>query len=398
MLANKKLMILGAGRGQLGLYHAAKKLGYHTIAASIKGDYPGFQLADEICYVDISNPEQVYLAAKKQKVDGVATACLDTGIAALGYTCERLGLCGLSENAARLSGDKLLMKQAFMKGNVSTARFHKISTEQELKEALSNLCLPLIVKAVDLQGSCGIYIANSEEEAFAGFHGAMSETRQDFCIVEEFIEGYEFGAQAFIYQGDILFVLPCGDKTYLSNTAVPVGHYAPLETEADIIRQAEEQVKNAIGAIGLDNCAVNVDLILKDGKVYVIELTGRAGANCLPEITSFYYGIEYYEMVVEMAMGGNPRPYYNKRQDGYTAVSARMLLSEKSGLIKEIRNTNPDEDDIKEISFFVREGGPVHKFSNSKDCLGQVIVTGDTLVQAENKMEQVLSNIVIELE
>ena len=40
--------------------------------------------------------------------------------------------------------------------------------------------------------------------------------------------------------------------------------------------------------MGLDNCAVNIDMILKDNKVYMIELTGRAGANCLPELVEIF--------------------------------------------------------------------------------------------------------------
>lgn len=42
-------------------------------------------------------------------------------------------------------------------------------------------------------------------------------------------------------------------------------------------------VTRSIKAMNFDDCAVNVDLILKDGIPYVIELTGRAGANFLPE-------------------------------------------------------------------------------------------------------------------
>lgn len=58
--------------------------------------------------------------------------------------------------------------------------------------------------------------------------------------------------------------------------------------------------------MGLDNCAVNCDLIEKDGKVYVIEITGRAGATCLPETVGLYYGINYYEAIVRLALDMEP--------------------------------------------------------------------------------------------
>ena len=35
----------------------------------------------------------------------------------------------------------------------------------------------------------------------------------------------------------------------------------------------------------------------------MIEITGRAGGTCLPEMVSIYYGINYYEAIVRLALG-----------------------------------------------------------------------------------------------
>ena len=86
----KKVMILGAGRGQIDLIKAAKLYGYHTIVASIDGNYPGFQYADECCYVDISDPKAVLKEAERLKIDAITTACLDTGVPALGFVCDNM--------------------------------------------------------------------------------------------------------------------------------------------------------------------------------------------------------------------------------------------------------------------------------------------------------------------
>lgn len=394
----KKLMILGAGRGQVGLIQTAKKLGYTTVVTSIAGNYPGFAYADEICHADISNPQQVSQAAMRLGVSGIATACLDTGVPALGYACEQNHLTGLSERSAKLCGDKLLMKTAFMEKGVNTARFKKVSSLEDVEHVLETLNLPLIVKAVDLQGSRGIFIARTREELFGGYEKAMRETNKDFCIIEEFIEGYEFGAQAFVVDRKVLFILPCGDETYMAGTAIPVGHYAPLQLEEDVLQQVYQQVSLAISAVELNDCAVNIDMILKDGKVYMIELTGRIGANCLPELTSIYYGVDIYKMIIATAMGENPEAYFHTTKKKPTPCYAKMLLSEKSGTIKKIINQNGDHSDIVEITFFVHEGDRINRFSNSRDCLGQVIVKGDTLEECEKLIEEVVSNIEFVLE
>lgn len=391
----KRLLIVGAGRGQIGLYKAAKEMGIHTIAGTMADNNPpGIKLADEICYMNIAKPDEVLEKAKLLKLDGIATCCLDTGIPALGKVCDALKLTGINENAAIMCGDKLKMKKAFMEHNVSTAKYYEISSESELEVALEKLKLPVIVKATDLQGSNGIYIAKTHEAATKGFKEAIEKTKRPYVIVEEYIEGLEFGAQAFIYNNEVLFVMPHGDETFMSHTAVPIAHYVPFESTEDISVQTEATVKSAIKALGLNNCAVNVDLILKDNVVYVIELTGRVGANCLPELVEINYGIEYYKMIAAMALGENPLELWEKKRSDSKAGLARMILeTENSGVLDSIEYTGKVENNIVEVTFFKHTGDKIRVFENSNDCIGQVIVQGDNIEECKICMKKVFDDI-----
>lgn len=152
-------MILGASYSQLPLYEAARKLGAATVAASTPGDWPGFAVADESVYADITNPEAILKAAQEKGIDGIATCCLDAGVRALGYTCEKMGLIGPSARAADISNDKFKMKEAFMAGGVQCARHICIHS---LEEALEKLEFPVVLKAVDLWEA---------EESFAAIPG-----------------------------------------------------------------------------------------------------------------------------------------------------------------------------------------------------------------------------------
>ena len=394
----KKLMVLGASWPQVQLINAAKALGYKTVVCSIPGNYPGFAAADETAYADISDPEAVLAAAQAFHADGLATCCLDTGVRALGYTCEKLGLTGLSEAAAICSADKWSMKQAFMAAGVNTARFCRVTDEATLAQALETLSLPVIIKAVDLQGSSGIYICRTRDDAFANIGKVLAATKRDFCIVEEFIEGRELGAQAFVYHGQVLFVLPHGDNTYLSGTNIPVGHYAPIDAAQAVIDAVDAEVRKAIRAIGLDNCAVNLDLIERGGEIFVIELTGRVGATCLPETVSIYYGMNYYEMIAAMAVGDDPVAIFDKREDKRVPNASRMMLSEKSGTVQRIIDGVTKDETIDDLSVIVKPGDPVNKFTNAKDRLGQIIVHGPTLEDCFRRIEEIESQFIIEIE
>ena len=160
----KKQKILGASYSQLHLYKAAADLGIATVAVSTPGDWPGFQLADECSYTDISDPEAVLEAAQKHKINGIATCCLDAGIRSVGYVCEHMGLKGLSAEAGKLCSDKYLMKEAFVRNGVNCARHICIRNREELETAVRTLKFPVILKAVDLMGSRGIFRSNTKEE------------------------------------------------------------------------------------------------------------------------------------------------------------------------------------------------------------------------------------------
>ncbi|MCR5636756.1 MAG: ATP-grasp domain-containing protein [Clostridiales bacterium] len=389
----KKIMILGAGRGQVDLIKSVKKYGHYAIVASIKGNYPGFDYADECCYVDISDPEAVLKEAKKLKIDAITTACLDTGVASLGYVCEEMGLCGLSQKAAEISGNKLLMKDAFMRNNVNTARYKKISSASELVNITDELRLPLIVKAVDLQGSRGINIVRDKEDLIPCFEDTMRETNQDYCIIEEFIPGIKFGTEAFVFDNNTIFILPYGDVVFRGKTNIPIGHYVPYGLDEKLISKVKTEAKKAIKALNLNNCAVDVDMILYNDEVYIIELTGRVGANCLPQLSSIYYGIDVYRLIIETALGDDPTEYFVSEKKHPTPCYAKMLYSEKSGVLKEIINNNRDDENIYEISYFVKPGDEVRKFTNSRDCIGQIVVKGNTLEECKTRIDSVIDNI-----
>lgn len=286
------------------------------------------------------------------------------------------------------------MKEKLVANGVRTARFMNIHSKAELNDAVKSLEFPVIVKATDLQGSRGICIVREEDKLKSAYEEVMSLTHKDFCIVEEFIEGTEFGAQAFVYKGEVLFVLPHGDETVMCKTAVPVGHYMPYAMSDALAADVDLQARKAIAALGLDNCAVNIDFISSDDQAYIIELTGRGGANGLTDITGEYFGINYYKMMVVTALGGDPREIFSKKLSTPRASVSKMLTSDRSGIAKSVSiPTLPDT----EITMFVQAGDEIRAFTNSNDDTGQIVVSGVDLDECNSKIEEAMNLIKIVL-
>ena len=391
----KKLMILGAGIYQVPLIKTAKEMGLYTIVVSIPGHYPGFELADKVYYENTVDYEKILEIARNEKIDGILTAGTDVAVITIGRVCDALRLTGLSFEAAHIASNKLLMKEKYEAAGVRTARFRKISTkEQHLSEKLAELRFPLIFKAVDTSGSRGIMRVDCSEEFIAARDNVVKYTKLDYYIVEEYIEGEEFGAQAFIRDGKIQFILPHGDYVFHGDTGVPVGHFAPYDLKPEVIEDAKKQLTKAALAMGLNNCAINADFILSNDKVYVLELGGRSGATCLAELVSIYYGYNYYEKMIRVALG--QKVSFESSQAVPNA--SKLLMSDKKGVISLIKNENEQDDRICEIQFDYQVGEMVRAFHVGPDRIGHIVTKGKTLSEAVEVLDSALDKITIEVD
>ena len=390
----KKLMILGAGIYQVPLIKTAKRMGIQTLVASIPGNYPGFEIADKVFYENTVDYNKILEIAREENIDGIVTAGTDVAVITIGKICDALGLKGLSADAAIIASDKMLMKEKYEEYGVRTARFREISTSDEnFADKLDGLDFPLIFKSVDSSGSRGITRVDSTDEFAVARQNVLDNTRTDHYLVEEFIEGEEFGAQAFVKDGKLEFILPHGDYVFQGNTGVPIGHFAPYELDEEVIEDAKLQLAKAAQAMGLDNCAINADFILRDNKTYVLELGGRSGATCLAELVSIFYDYDYYEKIIKTALGEEV-----DFASTYSVPNASMLLmSDKNGSIAIQENCNDENPDIVDIQFDYKPGDVVCKFSVGPDRIGHVITKGKTLEEAVDTLHRALDNINIQI-
>lgn len=66
-MKKEKLMILGAGLCQVPIINLVKQKGFEAIVVSAAGDYPGFNIADKSCQVDVRNKEEILDIARREK-------------------------------------------------------------------------------------------------------------------------------------------------------------------------------------------------------------------------------------------------------------------------------------------------------------------------------------------
>lgn len=389
-MPSRNILILGAGIYQVPLIKRTQGHGYRAIALSIPGDYPGIALADEFLPVNTTDEAGVVEAARSQGASAIITTGTDVAMRSLGAVCDALGLPGPSYESARRATNKLDMKRAFAEGGVRTARFALARSAEEAMGAWDELTAAspshaVMVKCPDRSGSRGISIARSSEEVADAFISAVEASICGYAIVEDFIFGHEIGVDGYVDgHGEVAFLAP-HDKRVLNNghTDVPVGHLMNAALVSGLLSKTdiEEQVGLTARALAMRGCFFNMDVMLDDERrAWVIETGVRAGATCIPEVIGGYYGFDYYDAMLDAALGTDPAL---PTSPSAGASEGRLLVTSRSSVAAETdaeRILAPIEGRYGAAltaSFDYAPGEPLPRFQNGTSRIGQVFGTAD---------------------
>lgn len=381
-------MILGAGTYQVPLIQTARRMGLYTIVVSIPGDYQGFALADKIYELDTRDKERILEAAREEQIDGICTSGTDVAVSTIGYVCEKMGLSGIPQEAAAILTDKALMKEAFLKGGVSASTGMRVYSLAEARGAAERIGYPVVVKRVDSSGSRGITVVEQPEKLEEAYHYASERSTRDYVLVEGFIRGTEIGVDGFVQDGQLVFLAPHTKFVYRGkNTTIPVGHAFPYHCTQEVYDEIGRQMQAAVTASGADQCSVNADVFVDGNKVSIIEMGGRTGATCIPELISIYYGFDFYEKMLRSALGEQVE--FNCT--GSQPCMAKLLLSPVEGKITSIDKggIRALEEQGVTISLDFPVGHKVFAMADGTDRIGHIIARTEDESQLDAWMMQV---------
>lgn len=381
----KKLMILGAGIYQVPLIKKAKEMGLETLVVSIPGEYPGFAFADRVIELDTRDQEAVLREAQREEIQGICTSGTDVAVASIGYVCEKMGLTGISYEAARLVTDKAKMKKAFAKKGVAAAEFYQADSLGQAYEAADRLGYPVVVKRVDSSGSRGISIVYEAEELQKAYHDARKGSSCPYVLVEELLKGTEIGVDGFVKDGRLVFLKPHEKFVYHGEKiTVPMGHGFPYHGSQRLQEEIRRQMQLAVEAVGMDQCPVNADVFVDEERAWIIEIGGRTGATCIPELISCHCGFDFYEKMIRNALG--EEVFFEEK--GFVPCMAKLLLSPVDGEISGIHQEGLESlrKEGTEVVLDYPVGHKVSAMANGTDRIGHVI--------ARTKTEEELDEII----
>ena len=394
----KKIMVLAAGLLQIDVIEKAKSMGYYVLAVDGNPKAPGFNVADKAICADIVNEETMLKIARDEHVDGVIHPCSEVSMAVMGRINDELGLSGISREQAICATNKHLMRKAFEKGNAPSP---KSILAQDAEDAWSRLQnefdTDAILKPSRNSGSRGIakVSRNMDKGDFIrAYDEALSESRDNSVLIEQFIEGPEFSIEMIVWQGEIHVLTVTDKKTTGAPHFVELGHNQPScfsDTDVETLKAAAVA---GVRALGVNNCACHAEAKLMNGKAYLMEVGARLGGDFIStELTHLSTGIDMVAAAIDVALGVEPDLSAKEEPKG---VCIRYFCP-KPGKLVSISNTEVlNNPHVYLWEIYPKEGDVIPAVTSSLCRSGHVIVTEKTPQKAIELAERLIESVKFE--
>ncbi len=401
MSKQKKILIIGAGIGQVHLCELAKKRGLYVIVVTIPGDYPCVHLADKVYYIDIYDRENIVKVAQEEQIDAVISDQNDLMMPTVAYVAEQLHLPGNTLIQTKSYCNKNVYRDNCDKIGIPVPKHFAISATNTL-EFLEDVTYPLIVKPEDSQSSMGISVVHNKAEYTQAIELALRNSKNSTAIVEEFFEGTEVVVEGFIYKGQY-YNLGFADRKYfeLKDKFIPSQTIFPSVVSEEIqqtLLKFEQQYAQLVSpAFGIVHSEY---LINKSGEIRAVESAIRGGGVYISShLIPLFTGINISEILLDCALGA----FEEKRLSVFEQIAERaaayVCFYLHEGMVSAVSGLT----EIKQLDFVhkcdvnVRVGDSTKAMTFKGNRYGPIIVSGNGRMDVEKNIATIQSTLQIEV-
>lgn len=365
-----KLLILGAGSGQLSLIKKAKEMGHQVVVSDYYPDAPGKKLANFASESSTFDIEANLKTAKKHKIDGVLTSGTDQPVYTAAVVAEKLNLNQyISVETAEAVTNKKVMKNKFSAAGIPTVKYKILArdfSEQELKDFKR----PFVVKPLDSQGQRGVFKLSSIAQIREKFNEVLTFSSEDQILVEEYYKSDEITVSGWVVDGRAKILTVTDRLRFEENIHIGIcsSHLFPSKYLKDYFFEIKNLTQKIVSDFEIKNGPLYFQFLIGNQGIKVNEIACRIGGayegDFMPELT----GVDILEMMVELAAG---------QQFDQTALKNYSIQDNESHLSSQLFFAGPGE--IKKIT----AGSEIVKLPGVLKA-GLNYETGDKISEIEN--------------
>lgn len=398
MTEKKKILMLGGSSQQVPAIEAAREMGYYTVLIDYLPDNPGQFVADKWYQESTTDVEAVYQIAKQEGVAGILPYASDPAALPAAIVAERLGLPTNPAKSVEILGVKHRFREFLQENGFPCPRtftFSPDASSDEVKDGVSTLRFPIVIKPTDSSGSKGVTFLSCPDGIESAIAHADEYSRNKILIAEEFIErGFPdvIGGDIFVEDGIIILY---GDMAALrkeeNKGLIPVGEKLPNGLNKAQIMALHAELQRIITKLGIKSGELNIELLIDKNNVpHFLELGPRAGGNMIPIQLSDAFGIDLIKANIAAAMG---RPANLNPAEPTVCYMTYVLHSPKDGIYEGVEYSEKLEPYIYRKVHYKKPGDEVEAFDGAGKALGIVFMRfpeDDTMNYFQNRLEKLI--------
>ena len=242
--------------------------------------------------------------AKSEGVQAVCSGCNDFALLSTVYVCKKLGFPGHDSYTTSLEiHHKDKYRALATRLGIPTPRALVVRNAADFESAIVQLTFPIIVKPVDLTGGKGIHRATNAEEARSAYKDATSRTREDYVVVEEFIQGTNHGFSAMLVKGKVAFAFSDNEQ-YFVNKYLVSGANTPSTTAEAGLAKLRDYSECIARELNLVDGILHIQYIERaDGTPFIIEICRRPPGDLYIKFVKYATGVDYPKFIVQAETG-----------------------------------------------------------------------------------------------
>ena len=305
----KKILILGAGNAQIDLIQYCRISGMEVHCCSYSETDPGAFTADHFANINILDCDQIERYFLDHQIDVVYSIGSDIAVPVFSQIAAHTKTPSfVSQETARICCDKTNMRRTLKDKSFTPSFIAGTNLESILKETETMKIFPAELKPADSQGQRGVSKVSDENELRERFPKTMSFSRKGEVVLEEFIHGDEVSVNAYLYKGEILFSFLSDRETW---AGYPGGiihrhHFPSVYEGTEAYRKICQLVQEVVHSVGLKDGPVYFQIMIQDGRPYLIEVTPRLDGCHLWRLIREATGIDLLDMTMNHLLYKDP--------------------------------------------------------------------------------------------
>lgn len=331
----------------------------------------------------------------ERRFDGVLTFS-ESAVLTVAVVAGALGVPGIGVEAARMSRNKLLMRQAHERAGVPRPRFRFVPDLPAALQAAEEFGYPVILKPTLGGASHFVFRLNTPQELRLRFRQAQAGIQRMIwyameadgldlgphgLLIESFLAGAEYLTEALAWDDDVYLGSIVDRVTIEGDTFDDDVHHAPTSLDPGQVAAVHQVITAAAHAQGIRRSVMHAEVRFHHGAPHLLEIAVRPGGGGLDYFSRISAGYCPIRGSMSVACGVRPDVAHYRPTGVHTAGTCLISAPGRVEMVN-VPDRVASSDRVFFLKVTARPGDVIRRPPDGNNILGFLCTTGTSLDDA----------------